>query len=99
MEAVYLPLKEKIWQNLLSGTEKNIDEEITLYLQHVQNPLVRALAREKADSRNAHPGVIANVEAANKRNTRKFVSEKGGCNWDQTKKAARYWTVRSDAIF
>jgi hypothetical protein len=25
--------------------------------------------------------------------------KKGGCNWDQTKKAARYRTVRSDAIF
>jgi hypothetical protein len=42
----------------------------------VQNPLVRALAREKADFRNAHPVVIANVEATNKRNKRKFVSEK-----------------------
>ena len=42
----------------------------------VQNPLVRALAREKADSRNAHPDVIANLEAANKRNKRKYVSEK-----------------------
>ena len=42
----------------------------------VQNPLVRALAREKADFCNAHPVVIANVEATNKRNKRKFVSEK-----------------------
>jgi hypothetical protein len=37
---------------------------------------VGALAREKADSHNAHPDVIAkNVEATNKRNKRKFVSE------------------------
>ena len=42
----------------------------------VQNPLVRALAREKADSRNAHPDVIANLEATNKRNKCKYVSEK-----------------------
>jgi hypothetical protein len=42
----------------------------------VQNPLLRAVAREKADSRNAYPDVIANVEATNKRNKRKFVSEK-----------------------
>ena len=42
----------------------------------VQNPLVRAHAREKADSRNAHPDVIANLEATNKRNKRKYVSEK-----------------------
>jgi hypothetical protein len=36
---------------------------------------MRALAREKADSRNAHPDVIANLEATNKRNKRN-VSEK-----------------------
>ena len=42
----------------------------------VQNPLVRALVREKADSCNAHPDVIANLEATNKRNKRKYVSEK-----------------------
>ena len=34
----------------------------------VQNPLVWALAREKADSCNVHPDVIANLEATNKRN-------------------------------
>ena len=27
------------------------------------------------------------------------VRKKGWCNWDQTKKAARYRTIRSDAIF
>jgi hypothetical protein len=37
---------------------------------------VWARAREKADSRNAHPDVIANLEATNKRNKRKYVSEK-----------------------
>ena len=42
----------------------------------VQNPLVQALVREKADSCNAHPDVIANLEATNKRNKRKYVSEK-----------------------
>jgi hypothetical protein len=42
----------------------------------VQNPLLQALAREKADSRNAHPDAIANLEATNKRNKRKYVSEK-----------------------
>ncbi len=41
----------------------------------VQNPLVRALAREKANFCNAHPVVIANLEATNKRNKRKYVSE------------------------
>jgi hypothetical protein len=37
---------------------------------------VWALAREKADSHNAHPDVIANLEATNTRNKRKYVSEK-----------------------
>ena len=41
----------------------------------VQNPLVRAFAREKANSCNAHPVVIANLEAMNKRNKRKYASE------------------------
>jgi hypothetical protein len=36
---------------------------------------VRALAREKANSCNAHPDVIANLEATNKRNKCKYVSE------------------------
>ena len=34
------------------------------------------LAREKADSCNAHLDVIANLEATNQRNKRKYVSEK-----------------------
>jgi hypothetical protein len=41
----------------------------------VQNPLVRVLAQEKANSCNAHPVVIANLEATNIRNKRKYVSE------------------------
>jgi hypothetical protein len=41
----------------------------------VQNPLVRGLGREKANSCNAHPDVIANLEGTNKRNKRKYVSE------------------------
>jgi hypothetical protein len=45
-------------------------------LSHCTEPPVQVLAREKADSCNAHPDVIANVEATNKRNKRKFVSEK-----------------------
>jgi hypothetical protein len=41
----------------------------------VGNPLVRAIAREKTNSRNAHPDVIAHLEVTNKRNKRTFVSE------------------------
>ena len=42
----------------------------------VQNPLVRALAREKADSRNTHPDVLAQVDATDKGSKRKFSVEK-----------------------
>ncbi len=42
----------------------------------VQNPLVRALAREKANSCNTHPDVIAHTDAMNEGNNRNFVSEK-----------------------
>ena len=42
----------------------------------VQNPLVRALAREKADSRNTHPDVLAQVDATDKGNKQKLLVEK-----------------------
>ena len=38
-------------------------------------PCAGACVREKANSCNAHPEVIANLEATNKRNKRKYVSE------------------------
>ena len=38
----------------------------------VQNPLVRAMAREKASSRNTHPDVLAQVEATDEGNKRKL---------------------------
>jgi uncharacterized sporulation protein YeaH/YhbH (DUF444 family) len=41
----------------------------------VQNPLVRAMAREKASSRNTHPDVLAQIEATDEGNKRKL-SEK-----------------------
>ena len=41
----------------------------------VGNPLVWAIAREKTNSRNAHPDVIAHLDVTNKRNKQKFVSE------------------------
>ena len=43
---------------------------------HCTEPPCAGLAREKADSRNAHPDVIANLETTNKRNKCKYVSEK-----------------------
>ena len=41
----------------------------------VQNPLVRAMAREKTSSRNTHPDVLAQIEATDEGNKRKL-SEK-----------------------
>jgi len=40
----------------------------------VQNPIVRATAREKVRSRNSHPDVIAKLEATNEGNKRKFIA-------------------------
>ena len=85
---VHMMLKHVEWQmtNIKGGLGDKMEDWVERLHQTgmrmrqqfctVQNPLVRALAREKADSRNAHPDVIANVEATNKRNKRKFVSEK-----------------------
>ncbi len=42
----------------------------------VQNPLVHTLAREKANSPNTHPDVIAHTDATNEGNKCNFVSEK-----------------------
>jgi len=40
----------------------------------VQNPIARAQAREKVQSRNSHPDVIAKLEATNEGNKRKFIA-------------------------
>ena len=42
----------------------------------VQDPLVRALAREKATSRNTHPDVLAQVDATDTGNKRKCSEKK-----------------------
>jgi hypothetical protein len=42
----------------------------------VQNPLVRAVAREKAHSRNVHPEVIAHIELTNEGNKRNLTQKK-----------------------
>ena len=63
------------WKIGLSGFTKpgwGWCSDFTLY----RTPLVWALVQEKADSCNMHPDVIANLEATNKRNKRKYVPEK-----------------------
>lgn len=42
----------------------------------VQDPLVRALAREKAASRNMHPDVLAQMESTDVGNKQNFLEEK-----------------------
>ena len=85
---VHMMLKHVEWQmtNIKGGLGDKMEDWVERLHQTgmrmrqrfhtVQNPLVRALARKKADSCNAHPDVIANVEGTNKSNKRKFVSEK-----------------------
>ena len=42
----------------------------------MQDPLVRALAREKATSRNTHPDVLAQVDATDTGNKQKLSEKK-----------------------
>ena len=42
----------------------------------VQNPIIRALAREKAGSCNMHPDVLAQVDRTNEGNKRNLVTAK-----------------------
>jgi hypothetical protein len=44
----------------------------------VQNPAIRAVAREKASSRSSHPDVIAHTDATNARNKHSFSVAKIG---------------------
>ncbi len=43
----------------------------------VPNPLVNAIAREKAHSRNMHPEVISHLDMTNEADKLKFVAKKG----------------------
>ena len=52
----------------------------------VQDPLVRALAREKAASRNTHPDVLAQVDAIDRGNKRKFSEQKVDKLWTKRKR-------------
>ena len=77
---VHMMLKRVEWQmkNIKGGLVDKMEDWVERLHQTgmrmrqqfrtVQNPLVWALAREKADSCNVHPDVIANLEATNKRN-------------------------------
>ena len=84
---VHMMLKHVEWQmmNIKGGLGDKMEDWVERLHQTgmqmrqqfctVQNPLVRVLAQEKVNSCNAHPDMIANLEATNKRNKRKYVSE------------------------
>ena len=42
------------------------------HFRTVKNPVIRTLAREKANSRSSHPNVIAHTSATNAGNKRSF---------------------------
>ena len=65
----------------------------------VQDPLVRALAREKATSRNTHPDVLAQVDATDTGNKRKLSEKKADVIINETKIAARCGAVPGNQIF
>ena len=80
-------LKHVGWQmtNIMGGLGDKMEDWVERLHQtgmrmrqrfHNRTPLCGRLRERKADSRNAHPDVIANLEATNKRNKRKYVSEK-----------------------
>ena len=85
---VHMMLKHVTWQmtNIKGGLGDKMEDWVERLHQTgmrmrrrfrtVANPLVRAIAREKTNSRNAHPDVIAHLDVTNKRSKRKFVSEK-----------------------
>jgi hypothetical protein len=84
---VHMMLKHVEWQmmNIKGGlgdkmedwVERQNQTRIRMRQQFctVQNPLVRAQVQVKANSCSLHPDVIANLEATNKGNKRKYVSE------------------------
>jgi len=56
------------WVERLHQTEMRLRQRFCT----VQNPVIRALAREKANSRSSHPDVIAHTNATNAENRCSF---------------------------
>ena len=56
------------WVERLHQTEMRLRQRFCT----VQNPVIRALAREKANSRSSHPDVIAHTNATNAGNKRSY---------------------------
>ena len=57
----------------------------------VQNPVIRALAREKANSCSSHPDVIAHTNATNAGNKRSFSVVKVDDEFRQDEKGSVIW--------
>ena len=85
---VHLMLKHVQWQmrNIPGGLGDKMEDWVERLHQTgmrerqrfrtVQNPIIRALAREKAGSRNMHPDVLAQVDKTNEGNKRNLVTTK-----------------------
>jgi hypothetical protein len=85
---VHLMLKHVVWQmrNIRGGLGNKMEDWVERLHQtgmclqerflRVQNPVVRAQAREKAHSCSSHPDVIAHTDATNAGNKCSFSGEK-----------------------
>jgi hypothetical protein len=93
MRSIQGGLRDKMedWVECLHQTKKH---ERLRYCT-VQNPIVHPLAREKANSRNMHPDVIAQTDKINEGNRQNLVESPCG---DTAKKAAQFWAVQGHTI-
>ena len=85
---VHIMLRHVQWQmiNIKGGLGNKMEDWVERQHQDgkeerqrfrtVQNPLFRALAREKAASRNTHPDVLAQVDAIDRGNKRKILVQR-----------------------
>jgi hypothetical protein len=85
---IHTMLRHVQWQ--MKNIPGGLDEKMEDWVEHqhqwgmqqrrrfctVQDPLVRALAREKATSRNTHPDVLAQVDATDTGNKQKLSEKK-----------------------
>jgi hypothetical protein len=85
---VHLMLEHVEWQ--MRNIQRGLGDKMEDWVEHlhqtkkrehlryhtVQNPIVCSLAREKANSRNMHPDVIAQTDKINERNRQNLVESK-----------------------
>jgi hypothetical protein len=108
---VHLMLKHVPWQmrNIPGGLGDKMEDWVERLHQTgmherqrfrtVQNPIIRALAREKAGSRNMHPDVLAQVDRTNEGNKRNLVTAKVDTISMRKKTTARCGVAGGNGIF